>query len=147
MAGIAVIGERLITAGFAAGTLAEAGLYVADYTAFVEQLRRAGGCRADRTRRRRASASSRSTVSPSATRPGGSRRCATSRSRIEAGEVVALVGENGSGKTTLAKLLAGLYHPSRGRSAWDGVDVADGRPGSAPASGSPSSSRTSSATS
>jgi ATP-binding cassette subfamily B protein len=29
--------------------------------------------------------------------------------------VVALVGPNGSGKTTLAKLLAGLYLPSRGR--------------------------------
>jgi ATP-binding cassette subfamily B protein len=34
---------------------------------------------------------------------------------VNAGEVVALVGENGSGKTTLAKLLAHLYYPS-GRS-------------------------------
>ncbi|WP_328623210.1 ABC transporter ATP-binding protein [Streptomyces sp. NBC_00354] len=34
--------------------------------------------------------------------------------RIYAGEVVALVGENGSGKTTLAKLLTGLYQPTRG---------------------------------
>jgi ATP-binding cassette, subfamily B, bacterial len=43
--------------------------------------------------------------------------------RINAGEVVALVGENGSGKTTMAKLLAGLYRPNSGRILWDGRDV------------------------
>src|SRR6185295_17539850 len=42
---------------------------------------------------------------------------------IRAGEVLALVGENGSGKSTLAKILAGLYRPSSGRVAWDGVDI------------------------
>ena len=42
---------------------------------------------------------------------------------IRAGEVVALVGENGSGKTTLAKLLAGMYEPTRGRVFWDERDV------------------------
>ncbi|MGE0877295.1 MAG: ABC transporter ATP-binding protein [Acidimicrobiia bacterium] len=39
---------------------------------------------------------------------------------IDAGEVVALVGENGSGKTTLAKLICGLYEPTAGRVEWDG---------------------------
>lgn len=43
---------------------------------------------------------------------------------IPAGQVVALVGENGSGKTTLAKLLGGLYQPTRGAIRWDGVDAA-----------------------
>jgi ATP-binding cassette, subfamily B, bacterial len=32
-------------------------------------------------------------------------------------------GPNGSGKTTLAKVLAGLYLPSRGRVCWDGRDT------------------------
>jgi ATP-binding cassette subfamily B protein len=43
---------------------------------------------------------------------------------IDAGEIVALVGENGSGKTTLAKIVAGLYRPDAGRVLWDGVDIA-----------------------
>lgn len=42
---------------------------------------------------------------------------------IEAGTVVALVGENGSGKSTLVKLLAGLHLPDTGSLSWDGVDV------------------------
>ena len=47
---------------------------------------------------------------------------------INAGEVIALVGENGSGKTTLAKVLSGLYRPDSGRVLWDGVDVSTREP-------------------
>jgi ATP-binding cassette subfamily B protein len=43
---------------------------------------------------------------------------------LRAGEVIALVGENGSGKTTLGKLLTGLYLPTEGTVAWDGIDLA-----------------------
>lgn len=43
--------------------------------------------------------------------------------RIEPGEVVALVGENGSGKTTLVKLICQLYHAQEGRVLWNGVDA------------------------
>ncbi|MGZ9934150.1 ATP-binding cassette domain-containing protein [Streptomyces sp. NC-S4] len=44
---------------------------------------------------------------------------------IEAGRVVALVGENGSGKSTLVKLLAGLHLPDSGSLTWDGVELKD----------------------
>jgi ATP-binding cassette subfamily B protein len=45
--------------------------------------------------------------------------------RLQAGEVLALVGENGAGKTTLVKLLARLYDPDEGRILLDGRDLRD----------------------
>ena len=42
---------------------------------------------------------------------------------LRPGERIALVGENGAGKTTLAKILMGLYEPTSGRIAVDGVDL------------------------
>jgi ABC-type bacteriocin/lantibiotic exporter with double-glycine peptidase domain len=44
---------------------------------------------------------------------------------IEAGKSIALVGASGSGKSTFAALLAGLYVPTSGTIAYDGVDLAD----------------------
>ncbi len=44
---------------------------------------------------------------------------------LNAGEVLALVGENGAGKTTLVKLLARLYDPDEGRILLDGHDLRD----------------------
>ncbi|GAA1910880.1 hypothetical protein GCM10009716_20890 [Streptomyces sodiiphilus] len=34
-------------------------------------------------------------------------------------------GENGSGKTTLSRVLSGLYLPTGGEAAWDGIPTRD----------------------
>ncbi len=49
---------------------------------------------------------------------------------IRRGETLALVGESGCGKSTVARLIVGLYAPSRGRIVFDGSDLAE--PSSAP---------------
>ena len=43
---------------------------------------------------------------------------------IERGKTLALVGESGCGKSTVARLLVGLYAPTRGNVRFDGVDTA-----------------------
>jgi peptide/nickel transport system ATP-binding protein len=43
---------------------------------------------------------------------------------IERGKTLALVGESGCGKSTVARLLVGLYAPTRGTVSFDGVDAA-----------------------
>jgi len=43
--------------------------------------------------------------------------------RMNPGEHVAVIGRMGSGKTTLAKLILGLYEPTAGSIALDGVDI------------------------
>ncbi len=49
---------------------------------------------------------------------------------IDAGTTLALVGESGCGKSTVARLLVGLFPPTRGRIVFGGVDatVIDDRP-------------------
>ena len=42
---------------------------------------------------------------------------------IQRGKTLALVGESGCGKSTVARLLVGLYKPTRGRVVFDGVDA------------------------
>ena len=43
---------------------------------------------------------------------------------INRGETLSLVGESGCGKSTVARLICGLYAPSRGSIVFDGVDLA-----------------------
>ncbi|MEO8079266.1 MAG: oligopeptide/dipeptide ABC transporter ATP-binding protein [Caldimonas sp.] len=47
---------------------------------------------------------------------------------IGRGTTLALVGESGCGKSTVARLLVGLYGPTRGRVAFDGTELTTRRP-------------------
>jgi ATP-binding cassette subfamily B protein len=123
VAGVAVVGARLTQAGYSAGSLSEASLYLDDYLAFMTLLPQAEQARpADPAPRGfgRLEVDQVSFTYPSGEQPALRDVCL----HVDAGEVVALVGENGSGKTTLAKLLAGLYLPDVGKVRWDGTDVA-----------------------
>jgi branched-chain amino acid transport system ATP-binding protein len=48
--------------------------------------------------------------------------------RVEAGEVVSLIGSNGAGKSTLLKAIVGLVTPSAGEVFFDGKPVTGRRP-------------------
>ncbi|MFO0305876.1 MAG: ATP-binding cassette domain-containing protein, partial [Burkholderiales bacterium] len=43
---------------------------------------------------------------------------------INRGETLSLVGESGCGKSTIARVVCGLYPPTRGAVIFDGVDIA-----------------------
>lgn len=43
--------------------------------------------------------------------------------RVEAGELVTIVGSNGAGKTTTLLTISGILHPRQGRILFDGQDV------------------------
>jgi branched-chain amino acid transport system ATP-binding protein len=43
--------------------------------------------------------------------------------KVEAGQIVALLGSNGAGKTTTLNAIAGLVRPSRGRIEWRGEQI------------------------
>jgi branched-chain amino acid transport system ATP-binding protein len=43
--------------------------------------------------------------------------------KVEAGQIVALLGSNGAGKTTTLNAVAGLVQPSGGRATWCGEDI------------------------
>ncbi len=122
-AALLILGERTMTTVMSVGEIYEAGLFVEDYTTFLDQGPSAVAARAQLP----APASfGRITIDdvtftyPSATRPA----LRNVSLQIDAGEIIALVGENGSGKTTLAKLLCRLYLPDSGHICWDGTDTA-----------------------
>ena len=48
--------------------------------------------------------------------------------RVDAGEVVALIGSNGAGKTTTLRTISGLLHPTGGTINFDGKDITHTQP-------------------
>ena len=55
--------------------------------------------------------------------------------RVDAGEIVTLLGANGSGKSTTLRAISGLVRPWRGRIAYDGRDLVSAAPDSVVAAG------------
>ncbi len=119
-----ILGERIMTTVNSVGDMYEAGLFVEDFTTFLATTPLTHGATGTMPA---PTAFDRITVEDvTVTYPAASSPALTEVSlQIDAGRVIALVGENGSGKTTLAKLLSRLYLPDAGRIAWDGTDLAD----------------------
>jgi len=118
-----ILGQRIMVAVSSVGDMYEAGLFVEDFTTFLATAPLDHGARGAMPA---ADAFDLITVDDvTFTYPAASTPALREVSlRIEAGQVIALVGENGSGKTTLAKLLSRLYLPDAGAIRWDGVDTA-----------------------
>ena len=121
--GVYQFGQRLESIASGAGSLYESALFIGDFAAFSALKPEVVAARPTAPAPPRFERIDVEHVSFAY--PGSDRLALRDVSlSIEAGEVVALVGENGSGKTTLAKLLCRLYRPTSGRILWDGRDIA-----------------------
>jgi ATP-binding cassette, subfamily B, bacterial len=119
-----ILGERIMTTVNSIGDMYEAGLFVEDFTTFLATAPLAHGATGTQPAPatfERISVEDVTFTYPAATTPA----LRDVSLQIEAGQVIALVGENGSGKTTLAKLLSRLYLPDSGTIAWDGANTAE----------------------
>ncbi|MGE5690292.1 MAG: ABC transporter ATP-binding protein [Pseudomonadota bacterium] len=122
--GVYQFGQRLEGIALGAGSLYESALFIEDFSSFAAMKPEVIASRptgAAPSRVSRIEVEGRSFANPGTVRLA-QRDVSLS---IDAGQVVALVGENGSGKTTLAKLLCRLYRPTGGRILWDGEDIAE----------------------
>lgn len=118
-----ILGERIMYTVSSVGDMYEAGLFVEDFTTFLATAPRTHGSMG--TDPAPAKFDRITVEDVTFTYPAASTPALRGVSlQIQAGQVIALVGENGSGKTTLAKLLSRLYLPQAGRIAWDGTDIA-----------------------
>lgn len=123
-----ILGERIMTTVNGIGDMYEAGLFVEDFTTFLATApltHGATGTDSPPARFDRITVEDVTFSYPAASTPA----LRDVSLQMDAGQVIALVGENGSGKTTLAKLLSRLYLPDRGAIRWDGLDFADLDPG------------------
>ncbi len=126
------LSTRLFGAMSSVGQLVESGMFVDDYSSFVQLLptvpeapQPAADSNADGASAPRPSAcfNGLSASGVSFKYPETDTAVLEDVSiRIDPGEVVALVGENGSGKTTLVKLICQLYEPLSGSISWTGPD-------------------------
>ncbi|MFB6718620.1 ABC transporter ATP-binding protein [Kribbella sp. NPDC056345] len=117
---VALLAQRLAAATDGAARLHESTLFVEDFVTFVEPER--ARVRAVATSAEPAGFDRIALRNVSFRYPAGSAEVLHEIDLdLRAGEVIALVGENGSGKTTLAKILAGIYQPTRGTVSWDDV--------------------------
>jgi ATP-binding cassette subfamily B protein len=119
-----ILGERIMTTVNSVGDMYESGLFVEDFTTFLATAPLTHGAAGSQPA---PAGFDRITVEDvTFTYPAASTAALREVSlQIQAGQVIALVGENGSGKTTLAKLLSRLYLPDHGAIRWDNTDIAE----------------------
>jgi ATP-binding cassette, subfamily B, bacterial len=125
-AAMPLLAARITAMTGSIGKLVEAGMFLDDYSKFLELAPIENGHEPEPARPRppKRGLGSLSVENVSFVYPNTDTPVLDDVSlRIDPGEVVALVGENGSGKTTLVKLICQLYHAQQGRVLWNGVDA------------------------
>ena len=125
-AAMPLLAQRITAMTGSIGKLVEAGMFLDDYSKFLElaPLEKEEPQPAEPRTRSENGVGSLSVENVSFVYPNTDKRVLDDVSlTIEPGEVVALVGENGSGKTTLVKLICQLYGVQEGRVLWNGVDA------------------------